>query len=75
MAIKKVGCRCGNFGCGIRITRGLKPFCEMESAGLVVRPGFASYAAAAASPGEGPVRLISGGQGTGGPKRFARVAA
>jgi hypothetical protein len=60
-------------GCAARIARGLVPFCQIsdeERSKPVPKRGYASYSeAAAAHPGQHIV-LISGGIGTGSPKRF-----
>lgn len=72
--MSKTNCTCGNFGCNIRIARGLEPFCgdikatSRDESGL-----YGSYSeAVTANPGK-RVRLVSGGYSTGAPSRFAAV--
>jgi hypothetical protein len=67
----KTVCTCGNFGCPVRIARGLEPFCGVVKASGRDSVGvFTSYAAAVAASPVGRARWISGGGTTGAPARF-----
>lgn len=64
-----MNCKCGNFGCAVRLARGLKPFCDGTLTSGRGEKGFSSYAVAAerARAVGGRVRCV---RVSGGPKAF-----
>jgi hypothetical protein len=65
----KMACKCGNQACAVRLSRGLKTFCEIEPSVKATPNWYPTYSAAvAANPGR-RIRCV-GSILAGSPKRF-----